>query len=62
MEPIYCEVRWCDKGKGAAVAKYYCKTEQRYVCEEDNKFCHNKAHNWRELEGFERIEEANEKG
>jgi hypothetical protein len=49
MEPIYCQVRWCDKGKGAAKAKYFCETEKRYVCEEDTKFCHNKAHRWREL-------------
>lgn len=49
IEPIYCDVRWCDEGNGASVAKYYCKTEKRFVCEEDNKFCHTAAHNWEEL-------------
>lgn len=60
MEPIYCEVTFsCNSLKGAAEAKYYCNTEQKYVCEKDNEYCHNKCHNWRELT---QDEEAGKRG
>jgi hypothetical protein len=57
-EPIRCDVRWCDKGQGAAVAKYYCETEKRYICEEDIGFCNNLAHNWEELKKNEPTKEV----
>jgi hypothetical protein len=55
-EPYWCEVKtWCEESDGAvAHARYFCFTEAKYVCEEDNKFCHNKAHNWRDLNEKER--------